>query len=109
MHNHLADLEALERELPSGSGIDNGTKIDIENSEEDVKLVIDCGYHHMDENGYYDGWCDYTITVRPTFSGIWVDVDCNSPYYVLEYPGTTEYLAETYRYALLRELNNHML
>lgn len=51
--------------MPSGSGIDNGTKFDFDSSNGD-KLVFTFGYHHMNENGYYDGWTEHTLTVRPS-------------------------------------------
>src|SRR5690242_28193 len=63
-------LEQYARnELPSGSGIDSGTKIDLDASNDKI-VVLTLGYHHMDENGYYDGWTDHTIRVRPAFNGI---------------------------------------
>ena len=65
-----AALAFIEREcLPHGSGFDMGCKIDLERSKQD-KIVITTSYHHMDQNGYYAGWTDHTITVRPSFSGI---------------------------------------
>jgi hypothetical protein len=62
-------LDRLQDMLPSGSGIDNGTKIDFDRSSES-KIVLTAGYHHMNDGGYYDGWTDHTITIRPTFRGI---------------------------------------
>ena len=49
--------------LPSGSGWDNGTKIDWDKST-DEKLVFFGSFHHMDENGSYNGWTEHTITVK---------------------------------------------
>lgn len=66
-------IDKLENELPRGSGIDNGTKINREKSTSD-KLILEAGYHHMNEAGYYDGWTEHTITVRPTFGGISVRI-----------------------------------
>lgn len=60
-------LEAIEHWLPSGSGVDNGSTIDRDASTP-VKIVIQTAYHHMNENGYYDGWTEHKITVTPTFS-----------------------------------------
>lgn len=58
-----------DRLLPSGSGIDNGTQYDIVecNSE---KIVFLTAYHHMNENGFYDGWTEHKIIVRPSFDDI---------------------------------------
>lgn len=63
---HEATIETIVKDyLPSGSGFDNGTKFDVDASNE-RKLVFNAPYHHMDENGYYNGWTDHTITVRPS-------------------------------------------
>ena len=58
----------LEQLLPSGSGIDSGCKIDVEKSSSD-KVVINFSWHHLDENGYYDGWTDHKLIVKPKLSG----------------------------------------
>ncbi len=62
---HESDLEWMESQLPSGSGIDSGCRIDREQSN-DKRLVITFGFHHMDENGYYCGWSDYKCIVTPS-------------------------------------------
>lgn len=49
--------------LPSGSGIDSGCQIDLDKSTGE-KIVINTSYHHMNENGYYNGWTDHTIIVK---------------------------------------------
>ncbi|MDE2097482.1 MAG: hypothetical protein KGL39_09575 [Patescibacteria group bacterium] len=54
--------------LPSGSGFDNGTKIDMGLST-DRCLTFHTSFHHMDENGGYAGWTDHTVRVRATFLG----------------------------------------
>ena len=54
--------------LPSGSGIDCGTQLNIDRSTGD-KLVFDTAYHHTDGNGSYAGWTEHTVTVRPAFDG----------------------------------------
>ncbi len=65
---HEDTLKNLQYELPSGSGIDHGTKIDLDASN-DSRIVLQMDYHHMNENGYYDGWTSHTIKVTPTFEG----------------------------------------
>lgn len=64
---HNETLDSLESMLPSGSGIDNGTKIDRDRSTSN-KIVLTFGFHHMDENGFYDGWTEHTLTVRPSLA-----------------------------------------
>jgi hypothetical protein len=59
-------IEKLQNLLPSGSGIDSGCKIDIENSGRN-KVVITFDYHHMNEDGYYVGWTNHKLIVVPSF------------------------------------------
>ena len=60
-------LRAVEREqLPSGSGFDSGTSIDVERSLPDC-IVFHTQFHHMDDDGYYCEWTSHTIRVRPSF------------------------------------------
>lgn len=60
-----ATIEAESENLPSGSGLDRGVKLSIEESRPE-KLVFVAPFHHMDENGYYDGWTDHKIIVTPS-------------------------------------------
>lgn len=63
--NHREALRRLEKLLPSGSGIDCGTKLDLDKST-DEKIVLSFSFHHMDESGGYAGWTEHTVTVRPS-------------------------------------------
>lgn len=63
--NHSETIDRLQTLMPSGSGFDAGTTLDINRSSAE-KLIFDSAYHHMDANGYYDGWSDLTITVKPS-------------------------------------------
>ncbi len=62
---HTETINKLVDKLPSGSGFDNGTKIDLDASHAD-KLVFYTSYHHSNESGMYDGWTDHTVTVTPS-------------------------------------------
>ena len=65
---HKARILKLVAEcMPRGSGIDNGTKIDLERSIAN-KLVFYTSFHHMDENGFYDGWTDHEVIVTPSLT-----------------------------------------
>ena len=64
--NHAATLEDLMEEMPSGSGVDSGTKL-LDNSTPD-RLVFQADFHHMDENGFYDGWTEHQIIVTPSLA-----------------------------------------
>lgn len=59
---HGERLAALKEFLPSGSGFDNGTQIDFDQTIPE-KLVLETSFHHMDEHGGYDGWTDHRIIV----------------------------------------------
>ena len=66
---HAERISALVHEhMPSGSGLDSGTQMDCEQSHAE-KLIFTTSFHHMNDDGYYDGWTDHTITVTPSFSG----------------------------------------
>lgn len=56
-------IERIMETAPSGSGFDSGTEIDVSKCT-DERLVFTTSYHHMNENGMYDGWTDHTITVK---------------------------------------------
>jgi hypothetical protein len=65
---HSDTLNALvKKHMPHGSGFDNGTHFAWEKSNSE-KLVFETSFHHMNENGYYDGWSDHTITVKPSLT-----------------------------------------
>lgn len=69
LHRHEAWIDHLVKNcLPSGSGIDCGTSIDLEASHGE-RLVLGTSFHHMHESGMYDGWTEHVITVTPSFSG----------------------------------------
>ena len=94
---HEERLEELVSLLPSGSGIDNGTKLDIDSCKPG-KLVFTLGYHHMNDVGMYDGWTEHVLTVTPSFDGI-----------ELRFSGRNrndikDYLHDTYYFALTQEI-----
>lgn len=62
---HEDNLEELVKKyLPRGSGFDAGTKFVWEESNRN-KLVFTTSFHHMDENGGYDGWTEHKVIVTP--------------------------------------------
>lgn len=63
---HSEKIELLVKNcMPSGSGFDCGTTLALERSTPE-KLVFITSYHHMNTDGYYDGWTDHTVTVQPS-------------------------------------------
>jgi hypothetical protein len=62
-------IEAICREhMPSGSGFDNGSKLNIGKSTPD-KLIFDTAFHHMNEQGVYAGWTHHAVVVRSSMVG----------------------------------------
>ena len=63
--NHKnAILDLVHETAPSGSGIDCGTKIELADCTEN-KLVFLCQFHHMNDNGFYDGWTEHKVIITP--------------------------------------------
>lgn len=62
-HERITD--AVNDCLPSGSGFDNGTAIDI-NASHGEKLTFRTAFHHMNQHGFYDGWTSHNVIVRPS-------------------------------------------
>lgn len=96
--NHEADLDWMEKQLPSGSGIDCGCKIDREKST-DNRLVVTFSFHHMDENGMYCGWSDYKCIVTPS-----LQFDHSIRITGRDRNGLKDYLHETFDYCLTRKV-----
>lgn len=91
-------LENIESELlPSGSGIDQGTSIDLEKSTKN-KLVLTMGFHHMDEHGGYDGWTEHVVTLHPSLLHT-VDITISGP----NRNDIKDYLHDVYHHALTSE------
>ncbi len=63
---HEERINKILENLPHGSGIDSGVKFLWDLSKPD-KLIFSLGYHHLNENGYYDGWTEHKLTVVPAF------------------------------------------
>jgi len=87
---HDATLNNISKHyLPSGSGIDAGCTINIDESNEN-KIVINFSFHHMDENGFYDGWTDHKVICKPSFDGFNLRITGKNK------NGVKEYLYDTF-------------
>jgi len=64
---HEETIERIMKTAPYGSGIDNGTTLDIEKSTSE-KLYFNFSFHFMNEAGFYDGWENYTLIVKPSLA-----------------------------------------
>ena len=80
-------LKLVKEHLPSGSGFDSGTDLDLAASTED-KLVFHTHFHHMNDGGMYDGWTDHTVTVRPSLAyGFYTRISGRDRNQIKEYIG----------------------
>jgi len=83
--------------LPSGSGFDSGTSLDMEESKPE-RLVFNTGFHHMDQNGFYCGWSNHQVIVTPSLVfGFQLRVTG------LNTRGIKDYIAEVFEHALNSE------
>jgi hypothetical protein len=82
--------------LPHGSGINGNWYIDYEKSHSE-KIVLSNTFDAMDENGFYDQYIDFTLTIKPSMLH---DIDLFITGYFGKYQDIKEYLYETFNYAL---------
>jgi hypothetical protein len=95
---HESRIATLARNfLPSGSGIDAGTSVDLERSTGD-KIVLNTAFHHMHESGMYDGWTNHTVTIRPAFDGFTINISGRDRREI------KDYLADTFDIALRQSI-----
>lgn len=96
---HEARAHKLVKEyMPSGSGFDTGTQLDISCSTTN-ELIFTVGFHHMNPEGFYDGWTSHSVTVKPSLAfGIEIKVggrDRND---------IKDYIHEAFHSCLVREV-----
>jgi hypothetical protein len=78
-------INMIMESSPSGSGIDCGTKFDREASN-DKKLVFYVSFHHMNDNGMYDGWTEHIIKAIPSLLfGFTLTISGKDRNYIKEY------------------------
>lgn len=92
--DHLDDIE--KNILPSGSGVDHGTTIDRDRVKPD-QFILSCGFHHMNDSGYYDGWTDHSVIVTPAFDGIDIRITGRNRNDI------KDYLGEMFHFILTRQ------
>jgi len=93
---HMERLHDIELNyLPRGSGFDSGCSIRFASDE---KIIIRTAFHHMDENGYYDGWTEHLVHVYPSLMfGFRLRITGK------DRNGIKEYIADQFRWALNQE------
>ena len=90
--------EIMGNHLPHGSGFDSGCKLNLDESKPE-RLVIDTGFHHMDEMGGYDKWTEHQVIVTPS---LWRGFNLRIT--GRNYRDIKEYMYEMFDYALHREI-----
>ena len=93
---------SLKEYLPSGSGFDTGTTVSYDESTPTF-IVLYTSFHKMDENGYYDGWVDLEITVKPQYSKF--DLEASPTHYTDDEDDLLDYVYDTFQYALNQDVN----
>ena len=96
-----AILEKLETYLPSGSGIDAGTQIVGMSGR---NLVFQADFHHMDENGFYDGWTEHRVTIKPCLV-FGIDVVVSGK----DRNGVKDYLGDIFHEVIKQQVNTQEL
>ena len=96
---HSDSIDQLANFLPRGSGFDSGTKIDLDRSDGRSKVVLTTSFHHMNQNGMYDGWTEHTVIVRPCLLfGFRLSISGKDRNQI------KEYMHETFSHALREEV-----
>jgi hypothetical protein len=91
-------VSLVDSYMPSGSGWDRGTKFDFEGSRAE-RLIFTGTFHHMNGDGYYDGWTDHSIIVTPSLmSGFELRITGKNRNDI------KDHLHEIFDYALNREI-----
>jgi hypothetical protein len=67
LYNHRQTIDELMKNAPAGSGFDSGTSLDFLKSTPE-KLVFNTAFHHMGENGFYDGWSKHEVIITPSLA-----------------------------------------
>lgn len=73
-NKHRNSIDRLsENYLPSGSGFDTGTTVNIDDTIKRMNnrrltecLILETSYHHMNDGGYYTHWSEHTVKVFPS-------------------------------------------
>ena len=97
---HTDTIDDISKDhLPSGSGIDSGTVVDLGASLDD-KIVLLSSYHAMNDDGMYVEWFDFLVTVTPSLvNNFDLDIDISGRAEDVA-PGVTEYLYDLFDNAL---------
>jgi len=97
-----AVLREYDKMLPSGAGLDNGSVL-VKADSNDERLVIETAFHHMTDDGCYDGWTEHRLTIKPSFLDIAITVGGRNRRDI------KDYIAEVFTEALLAEVDEQVV
>jgi hypothetical protein len=97
---HYEVIQNLISKLPHGSGIDGKTELNFEKSKSN-KLIINSEFHVMDENGFYEGWINFSLIITPSWNGIDISIKGNFG----KHQELKDYLVEIFGYELEKVIN----
>lgn len=100
-HRDAIDAACINH-LPHGSGIDGKrTTLDFDRSTPDRLVFAPVDFHHMDDNGFYDGWSEHTVIVTASLAfGYSIKVTGR------DRRNIKDYLAEQYHYVASIEVQS---
>ena len=92
-------INSIINSLPHGSGIDSDiTLMDVSTGE---KIVIESSYHCMNENGCYDSWINFRLTITGSLMfGFNLNITGNFG----KYQDVKDYLHEIFSYDLALDI-----
>lgn len=64
----IKDMVKLAETLPHGSGIDGNWSVHVRGNG---SVVVGGEYHHMNENGFYDGWSGFKLHMSRLEKDVW--------------------------------------
>lgn len=96
---HMERLTKLAKEhLPHGSGLDGRVEVVYAGPD---RISIETEFHHMDENGSYDGWTEHRIVVKPELTGLRLTISGPNRNDI------KDYLHEVFEYALQQDVEEY--
>ena len=104
---HQDKLVEYQEFLPHGSGFDSDPEIYLMHGNSD-RIIIRGSYHVMNENGFYAGWAEYTVTVKPSWNGINIDVhvDYENDDEELRIDDLEDYISDSFYHSLYQEIDD---
>lgn len=107
--NDINDKENFIKSIvPSGSGFD--TIYNVYEQKKNFKIVS--SYHVMNENGYYDGWIDFTIYLWKNIPSnrnkdITIEITGKYSNYLADKYFAREYIKETIYTTIIERMNDN--